>query len=196
MPLNLKSKKKPATPTSAGASLEEATAEATAIWKLVQEKKAAEAALKLAQKPFVEKVVSHRRDLLQQGTFASHVKVPTEDGKEVRVQFSETFRPLDPDDVPLIREAFGDKYDLLAEEIPVVRVRDGVSADQIKDTIGAKAWNKLVALLDETTTEVRPRKGATEQVAKFFAKGEDELGENALEFVEACLSRGPSTVAK
>jgi len=140
-------------------------------------------------------VVGPERDKeLRSGNADTSIKIPTLDGNRVMVVYQERFRGLSPDNKQPLQDAFGKEYLLLVDESESVGFRKDVDLATIEATIGKAAATKLMALLD-VKEAVTPKKGAFEAVARYFAKGEKDLGEDLLTFVEACISE-PQVRAK
>lgn len=192
-PLTLAGKKR--APRGPGAeSLEGARAEATEYRRLVLLLDELKAEVGLAKQPLIAAVSAHRRALLASGTPVKTVRVPTDGGHTLLVLFTERYGGVGMEDESALRAAFGSQYDLFAEPTETIKGRAGITAAALEDAVGPEAWARLRPMLT-IKAEVRPRKGAPEQIAKLYAEGNTDLADDLLTFVDAC-SQSPSVRAK
>lgn len=139
-------------------------------------------------------VEPEREKSLRNGTADTSLDIPTTDGNRVKVVFQERFRGIDPSNKAALLTAFGSEYSGLVGETQTVTFRRGTDLSAIENALGKGAMKKLLALL-VVKEAVSPKKGAYENVAKLFAKGETDMAEDLLMFANACAS-SPQVRAK
>lgn len=173
---------------------DEAVKAATEYRALALESDEIEAKMKVARAALLE-IVTERRDTeLKAGKCDTTVKIPTTDGNRVLVVYQERFKALSDENIDPLKESFGKDYSLFVEESETVSLRKDVALDDLEKAIGAKAYQALLPYLT-VTKGVSPRKGAFENIAQLYKKGEKELAEDLTTFVDATISQ-PQVRAK
>lgn len=162
-----------------------ATEVATSFRRVALESDALEARMKILRSELLEIVNEYRNNNLGKGLAETSVSIPTSDGNKVMVVYPEKYKALGIDNVPALKEAFGDKYDLYCEESREISLKDNVGLAELKAVAGDR-FDALMALF-EVKDSVKPRKGAFEQIAALHKDGRGETAADLTMFVDATI---------
>ena len=165
---------------------------ATTFRRVALESDALEARLKILRSELLEIVTEFRNGNLTKGIAESSVSIPTADGNKVLVVYPEKYKSLSIDNVPALKDAFGDKYDLFCEETREINLKENVGINELKAVVGDR-FDALMALFD-VKDAVKPRKGAFENIAALHKDGRVETAADLTMFVDATI--GSPTVRK
>jgi len=95
-------------------------------------------------------VVGERRKAAQdQGLLVRTCSVwagPEQD--PVTVTWKDAYSNMELRDEPVLRQAFGDRYPMFFSRQASMKIREGVSLDTMKATLGEDAWDKLQQFVD------------------------------------------------
>lgn len=197
MALQLKKKtaaKKSVSSAKTSSDLDGAKDAATRYQDLAIEADEIKAQMAVAREEVMEVVDPWRDASIRGGTDVASCDIPTENGKRVKIVWTERYRALDGENKDALQEAFGSSYALFVEEVESVSLRADVTLEQVEQAIGKKAMAALQGLL-EVKSGLAPRKGARKEVATLFGSGNSEMAEDLLTFVDAC-SISPQMRAK
>lgn len=180
---------KPKTVTTAALSpvAEDVAVKAASEYReLALESDEIEAKMKVARATLLDIVVPRRDASLLKGSAETTVKIPTKDGNRVLVLFVEKYKALSDENIDPLKESFGKDYSLFVEESETVALRKDVDLVELEKAVGAKAMALLAPYLT-VTKGVTPRKGAFENIASLYKKGETELAQDLTTFVDATI---------
>ena len=181
----LKLNVKPAAKTQAATTPSEASIIATQFRQAAYDLETQEAKVKLLRAQLLEIMAEHRNDRLSKGVADTSVSIPTTDGNKVMVVYPEKYKGLSSDNVPALREAFGENYALFVEEQEDIALKEGLSLKALKDVCGDR-FDAVLALFEVKNT-VRPRKGAFNNIAELFKKGDGAVAADLVTFVDATI---------
>ena len=144
-----------------------------------------EADAKLVRAELLSVVNEFRNERLTRGQADTSIPVYTTDGNKVLVVYPEKYKSLSDDNIPALKEAYGENYPLFVEEVESIALRDDVSLTQLKGVCG-KNFDAVMALID-VKHSVKPRKGAFTQVAELYKSGKAAAAEDLLTFIDATI---------
>jgi hypothetical protein len=148
----------------------------------------AKAELAIEREALLATVAVEREARLEAGDHGS-ISLPTASGGRVMVVFRESYKGVSVDNRDTLREAFGEDYSLHCEEVRSLSFKRGLSMDALVAAVGQDAVDVLVAAGFVTEkSELRPRSGAYERIAKLHESGQSETARDLAEFVSACVS--------
>lgn len=188
--LNIKSaaKKSVNRPESAAAT------QATRLRELMLKMDSLKAEIDEAKEDLLTVVNTERESRVRKGEEVMSINAPTLDGNRVMVVYAEKFKTLDEDNTLPLRAAFGDKFNLVVDEIEALNFREGVKLAGLEAAIGKEALDKLQGFL-EVKKGVSPKKGVFKEVSRMFREGDVQRGEDLLVFLDA-TTYAPTVRAK
>ena len=148
-----------------------AVEQATKLRKLLLEMDSMKAQVEEARECLLEVVNEERMIKVRSGVEVTSINAPTSDGNRLMVVYAEKFKMLDRDNVQPLKDAFGDMYSALIEEVQEVSFKDNVNLNGIEAAIGSEAMTRLRGLL-EVKEGVLPKKGILKEVAKMYRDGD------------------------
>lgn len=186
MALKLALKPKTVTTITAPVAEDIAVKAATEYRELALEKDEVEAKMGIARATLLDIVTPRRDAMLVAGKADTTVKIPTKDGNRVLVLFTEKYKALSDENIDPLKESFGNDYSLFVEETETVALRKDIDLAQLEAALGGKGMALLAPYLT-VTKGVVPRKGAFENIAALYKKGETELAQDLTTFVDATI---------
>ena len=185
---------KPATAPATSLAPAEAIRAATEYRELAMEFDEIEAELKVARATLLGIVTDRRNEHLAKGVAETTIRVPTMDSNRILVVYQEKYKNLSDENIAPLQECFGSDYSLFCEENTSVALKKGTTLEELEKAVGSRAWGVLQTLVS-VTKGVMPRKGAFENIAQLYKKGEKERASDLTTFVDACIS-SPQVRAK